>query len=172
MIDILAIAILVVTTHATSADMPRIEENPNIDMAGFLDLSAEAAQQRATRRVSEADFIRMSQEPGTIVLDARSKAKYDLLHIRGAVHLSFPDITVESLARQIPDRSTRILIYCNNNFENAEQAFPTKMPAAALNLSTYISLYTYGYRNVYELAPRLDPATAQLQFESSESTTD
>ena len=35
----------------------------------------EAAQHRATRRVTEADFIRMSQEPNTMVLDARSNPK-------------------------------------------------------------------------------------------------
>ena len=66
---------------------------------------------RKTHRVSEDDFIKMSEQPGTIVLDARSKAKYDMLHIKGAINLSFPDITVESLKQTIPDKNTRILIY-------------------------------------------------------------
>ena len=79
--------------------------NPAIDMDGYLKVSREAAQHRATRRLSEADFIRMSREPGAIVLDARSKEKYELLHIRGAINLSFSDITVESLKRTIPDKS-------------------------------------------------------------------
>src|SRR5204863_10136117 len=83
-----------------------------------------------------------------IVLDTRSKQKYDELHIKGAVNLSFPDITVESLATMFPDKNAKILIYCNNNFKNAEDAFPKKMAEASLNISTYISLYTYGYRNV------------------------
>jgi len=34
-------------------------------------------------------------------------------------YLSFPDIAVESLQKTIPDRNTRILIYCNNNFRDA-----------------------------------------------------
>ena len=140
--------------------------NPAIDMDGYLKVSREAAQHRATRRLSEADFIRMSREPGAIVLDAR-KEKYELLHIRGAINLSFSDITVESLKRTIPDKSTRILIYCNNNFKNAEEPFPSKLPRASLNLSTYIALYTYGYRNVYELAPLVDPKTSTLTFESA-----
>src|SRR5436190_23124615 len=89
--------------------------NPAIDMDGYLRVSREAAQHRATRRLSEADFLRMSREPGTLVLDARSRPKYDLLHVKGAVNLSFPDIAVESLKRTIPDKSTRVLIYCNNN---------------------------------------------------------
>ena len=148
------------------------KDNPKIDMARFLEISTQAAEHRASRRVSEDEFIRMSREPGTIVLDARSQEKYDLLHVRGAIHLSFPDITIESLARLIPDKQTRILIYCNNNFENAEQAFPTKMAPAALNLSTYVSLYTYGYENVYELAPLLDVATAKIQFDSKGAASD
>lgn len=136
--------------------------NPAIDMDGFLMLSIEAAKHRASRRIGEREFLRMAAEPGTIVLDARSKAMYDLLHIEGAVNLSFPDITVESLAKLIPDKATRVLIYCNNNFVNAEAAFPSKLPAASLNLPTYISLYTYGYRNVYELGPLLDARTTAL----------
>jgi hypothetical protein len=90
---------------------------------------------------------------------------FDELHIADAVNLSFPDITVESLARAIPDRSMRILIYCNNNFANAEGPFPLKMAAASLNLSTYVTLYTYGYRNVYELGPLIDIDRSLLLFE-------
>ena len=141
--------------------------NPAIDMQGYLKVSNEAARYRATRRVSEADFLRMSREPGTIVLDARSKEKYDLLHVNGAINLSFPDITVASLAATLPDKNARILIYCNNNFVNNQPAFPTKMATASLNLSTYIALYTYGYRNVYELAPLLDADTTKLQLVAS-----
>lgn len=36
-----------------------------------------------------------------------------------------------------------------------------------MNLSTYVALYSYGYRNVYELAPLLDIKTSTLEFESS-----
>src|SRR4030095_6951756 len=85
--------------------------NPNIDMQGYLKVAADAAEYRESRRVTEEDFIRMSHEPGTIILDARSREKYDLLHIKDAVNLSFPDITVESLNRVLPDKNARILIY-------------------------------------------------------------
>ena len=124
-----------------SAQAPDPLRNPAIDMEGYLKVSREAAQHRATRRVTEADFLRMSEEPNTIVLDARSRAKYDELHVKGATHLNFSDITIESLARLIPGKNTRILIYCNNNFRNAESPFPVKMVTASLNLSTYIALH-------------------------------
>lgn len=152
---------------AVAAERTAIPNNPAIDMPGYLKISQEAAKLRQSRRVTEEEFKRMSQEKGTIVLDARSKEKYDLLHIKGAMHLNFSDITVESLNRMIPDKNTRILIYCNNNFKNAEQAFPTKMPTASLNLSTYIALHTYGYKNVYELAPLVDLDKSKLTFTSN-----
>jgi hypothetical protein len=155
-------AALCLAAPGTPADPPPPPVNPNIDMDGYLSVAREAAQHRASRRVSEADFVRMSQQPGTIVLDARSKEKFDLLHIRGAINLSFPDITVASLRQSIPDRSTRVLIYCNNNFWGFEDAFPSKLPRASLNLSTYIALYSYGYRNIYELGPRIDPKQSKL----------
>ena len=139
--------------------------NPRIDMAAYLKVAEEAAAHRETHRVTEAEFLRLMREPGTIILDARSREKYDLLHIRGAINLSFPDIAVASLERALPDKNARILIYCNNNFVNDERAFPTKAPAASLNVSTYISLYTYGYRNVYELGPLLDVNKTTLPLE-------
>lgn len=141
--------------------------NPAIDMKSFLRVSEEAAQHRETRRLTEEEFIRMSQEPGTIILDARSNQKYEELHIKGAINLSFPDITIESLNSLIPDKNTRILIYCNNNFRGAEGPFPSKIARASLNLSTYITLYSYGYKNVYELGPLADIKTSKLEFESS-----
>ena len=142
------------------------QDNPAIDMPGYLRIANEAAAHRATRRVSETEFIRMSGEPGTVILDARSKEKYDQLHVKRALNLSFPDIAIETLRAAIPDAGTRILIYCNNNFANAEGPFPAKLASASLNLSTYIALYNYGYRNVYELAPLIDLRSSQLEFES------
>jgi len=139
--------------------------NPEIDMEGFLRSAAEAARHRASRRVSENDFLKMSREPGTIVLDARSKQRFDELHFKGAVHLSYPDIAIDSLRRMIPDKATRILIYCNNNFRNAQGPFPSKLPSASLNLSTYTALFTYGYRNVYELGPLIDIRSTKLPFD-------
>jgi hypothetical protein len=41
------------------------------------------------------------------------------------------------------------------------------MAIASLNLSTYISLYSYGYRNIYELGPLLDVQTTKLELVSS-----
>lgn len=163
-----AFAVIVLTTFAISAQKAVNIPNPSIDMKGFLELSAEAAKHRETRRLTEDEFIKMSKEAGVVILDARSITKYNELHIRGAVNLSFPDITVESLATMFPDKNARILIYCNNNFVNAEDAFPRKMASASLNLSTYISLYTYGYRNVYELGPLLDVKTTKLALVSSD----
>ena len=141
------------------------QDNPAIDMPGYLRIANEAAEHRAVRRVSEAEFIRLSREPGTVILDARSREKYEELHVKGAVNLSFPDIAIETLRAAIPDMATRVLIYCNNNFANAEGPFPAKLPSASLNLSTYIALYNYGYRNVYELAPLVDLRRSQLEFE-------
>src|SRR4030095_3259906 len=164
---ILAILCLLVAAPAALAAGDAAVDNPAIDMQGYLRLSNEAARYRETQRLSEDEFIRMSREPKTIVLDARSREKFDELHVKGAINLSFPDIAVASLRAAIPDKSTRLLIYCNNNFTGAVSAFPTKLPMASLNLSTHIALYSYGYRNVYELAPLVDIKASKLQFESS-----
>src|SRR5262245_38014146 len=151
-------------TASAAQQVQQAPVNPAIDMEGFLRVSALAARHRASRRVSQEAFARMSREPGTVVLDARSRDRYDQLHVRGAIHLAFSDIAIESLHKTIPDKSTRILIYCNNNFLGAEGPFPSKLASASLNLSTYIALYNYGYRNVYELGDTLDIRQSTLEF--------
>jgi phage shock protein E len=138
------------------------KENPAIDMWGFLEDAQQAASRRELRRLTEEEFLAMSREPGTIVLDARSRDKYDERHVAGAVSLPFTDFTADALARVIPTKETRVLIYCNNNFENDESAFATKSFRASLNLSTWVSLHTYGYLNVYELGPRLDVKATKI----------
>ena len=143
----LLLSLLLATAVAAPApadgDAAAAIPNPQIDMPGFLEAAQAAAEHRRTHRVSEEEFLRMMAEPGTLVLDARSAEKYGQLHVRGATNLSFPDITIESLARVVPDPGTRVLIYCNNNFSGAEKPFPAKMVSASLNLSTYVALYDY-----------------------------
>ena len=81
------------------------------------------------------------------------------------MHLSYPDFTAEALARVIPSKATRILIYCNNNFITDEKALMRKAIPASLNLVTYPTLYIYGYDNVYELGPRVELEKSKLEFE-------
>src|SRR5687767_15830743 len=86
-----------------------VHANPAIDMKGHLEVAREAAAHRQSRSVTEEEFIRMSREPGTVILDARSRDKFEELHVKGAINLPFPDIAIESLKAAIPDRNTRIL---------------------------------------------------------------
>lgn len=152
------------------AEEPAGIANPAIDMDGHLRMAAEAAKHRQSRRLSEDEFLAMMAAKGAVLLDARSSDKYAELHIAGAVNLPFPDITIASLALLLPDKNTPVLIYCNNNFVNAEKAFPSKAPRSSLNVSTYITLYDYGYRNVYELGPLLDAQTTRIPFDGTSRT--
>lgn len=142
--------------------------NPLIDYDAFTRDVVEVGTLRESRRVSEAEFVRMASEPGTVVLDARTERLYRLRHVKGAVNLAFPEFTEETLARVIPGRDTRVLIYCNNNFRGAPESMPLKRVASALNVSTFVSLHAYGYRNVYELAPAVDVRESILEFEGEE----
>lgn len=137
--------------------------NPEIDARQHLRITTQALEFREDRRVDETEFLRLAREDGAVILDARSADKYAQLHVQGAISLPFTDMTVESLAAVLPDKDALVLIYCNNNFSDAKQAFPTKRASASLNLSTYAALYDYGYRNVYELAPLLETTTLPME---------
>jgi len=156
------------------------------DYDAFKKLVDEVESHREARMVSLERFNSMSKLDSTIILDTRSKAQYDLKHIKGAIHLNFADFTQLNLFNIAPNKNTQILIYCNNNFLNDQIAFPTKaampidfeiMDAArelddlgitmALNIPTYINLYGYGYRNVYELKDLISVYDQSVEFEGT-----
>lgn len=140
------------------------DANPRISYNAFLATAMEVHQVREKRRLSEERFIAVSRTPGVVILDARSKERYDQLHIQGAINIPFPDLSEETLARMLPDKQQVILIYCNNNFVNAPKAFESKRMGASLNVPTFITLHSYGYTNVYELGPLLDVNTTRISF--------
>ncbi len=139
----------------------------NIDYPGFVQLSNEVQQYRQQRMVSLKEFVNMSKEAGTIILDTRSKEAYNGKHLKGAVHLNFSDFIEAKLARVIPSKDTRILIYCNNNILNDPISFRGKSMPLALNIPTFINLYGYGYKNIYELANLVPVEHPDLVFEGT-----
>jgi hypothetical protein len=124
--------------------------------------------ERESHRLTEDAFLAAMKESGVVVLDARSSTMYRLRHITGAVNLQFTDFTAGTLAAALPDKTAKVLIYCNNNFLGDQVALTSKMPTASLNLSTYTSLKSYGYANIYELGPLLNVSTTKIPFEGTE----
>jgi phage shock protein E len=156
---------------ASADEIPTVIENPLIDYGAFQSGVERVGATREKHRVTEREFVRMSRDPSTVILDARSAGKFVMLHAKGAINLSLPDITAEELAKVIPSKSTRILIYCNNNFANAPEAFPSKDLSASLNVYTMNVLFAYGYTNVYELGPLIDIRKSIIPFERAAAVT-
>jgi rhodanese-related sulfurtransferase len=154
----------------------------------FKGLVAGVETHRASRLVDLNTFMKMSKEPGVIILDSRSTFRFERIHVKGARHLAFTDFTQDNLQKVIPAFETKILIYCNNNFDGNQKDFASKvaLPRAkpdnavatqfaaqakpimmALNIPTYINLYGYGYRNVYELNELVNVHDPRIAFEGS-----
>src|SRR5262245_32449459 len=112
--------------------------NRLIDYPAYLKIAQQAQAPRERRRVTEEQFLSLAARPGTIILDARSESKFKLRHIKGAINLPFTEFTEATLARAIPSKNRRVLIYCNNNFLGSPVAFAAKASAASLNISTYV----------------------------------
>jgi len=168
LMSLAACASVLISAHLVAEPAPAPIPNPLIDYAAYREAVRRVEPIRATRRLSEADFLRMSRQPGVVLLDARSGPMFQRLHVAGATNLSYPDFNAASLAGIIPSKDTPILIYCNNNFLGSPVAMASKVARASLNVSTYVALYSYGYTNVYELGPLLDVKTTRLPLEGSE----
>lgn len=182
-----ALTILLIsgTVPAQNTPYPKAK----VSFEDFKNLVADVEAHRAQRLIDLNTFLKMSRNPGVIILDTRSTFRYERLHVKGARHLSFTDFTQDNLGTVIPSFDTPILIYCNNNFEGNQTDFASKIarPTArssgraisaqitaqakplmmALNIPTYINLYGYGYRNVYELNELVNVNDPRITFEGS-----
>jgi len=156
-----------------------------VDYDDFKNLVSELEKQRENHLVSLDVFLKMAKEENTVVLDTRSDFRFNRKHLKGAIHLDFTDFTQENLLTLIPDPNTRILIYCNNNFDGDPIDFASKMSKPktkietqilsnrkpimlALNIPTHINLYGYGYKNIYELDELVNVNDPRIQFEGTE----
>lgn len=161
-----AIACLFIATGAT---LGAVEDPPaQIDTTGFVAVTQEALAHREQRLVDVPRFLELLAQPGTVLLDTRSAAAFERKHIAGAVSLPFADFTADKLARLIPDPTTTILIYCNNNIIGGPPAFETKALPLALNIPTYIHLFGYGYREVFELDRAVALTDQRIRFAGSD----
>ena len=157
-----------------------------VSFSDFKNLVVSVEKVRAKRVVSLDRFLELSKQSGTIILDSRSDFRFDRVHLKGAKHLAFTDFTQDNLQKVIPSFDTTVLIYCNNNFKGDEVDFASKIgrtkPSGvvgsqieeqgkpimlALNIPTFINLYGYGYRDVYELGELVDVKDPRIQFEGS-----
>lgn len=156
-----------------------------VDYDDFKNLVLDLEKNRAERLVSLDVFLEMAKGENTVILDTRSDFRFNRKHLKGAIHLDFTDFTQENLLVLIPDTNTKILIYCNNNFNGDPIDFASKMakPAAsletqilsnrkpvmlALNIPTHINLYGYGYKNIYELDELVNVNDPRVKFEGTE----
>lgn len=184
---IVAWSIMLVVAHVVLADDTKYAK-AKVSFDDFKGLVAQVETHRASRLIDLDTFLKMSKEPDVIILDSRSAFRFERIHLKGARHLAFTDFTQANLQKVIPSFETRILIYCNNNFDGNETDFASKIasprPKAenalakqiagqekpimmALNIPTYVNLYGYGYRNVYELHELVSVKDPRIVFAGS-----
>ncbi len=184
---IVAVSVMLMATNAGLAQVTNYPK-AKVSFDDFKALVAAVEPHRAIRLIDLNTFIKMSKEPGVIILDSRSTFRFERIHVKGARHLAFTDFTQDALAKVIPSFETTILIYCNNNFDGNQTDFASKVALPlpkpdkavatqfaaqakpimmALNIPTYVNLYGYGYRNVYELHELVKVNDPRIAFEGS-----
>lgn len=156
-----------------------------VDYEDFKNLVSELEEQRENHLVNLDVFLKMAKEENVVILDSRSDFRFNRKHLKGAIHLDFTDFTQDNLLKLIPDTNTKILIYCNNNFDGDPIDFASKMAKPktnietqilsnrkpimlALNIPTHINLYGYGYKNIYELDELVNVNDSRIMFEGTE----
>jgi hypothetical protein len=169
---VLLIAAIPLAVVAISPGEDRQQPSFACDYDGFLELAKRMQGHRDQHLLDLERFVAMAQEPGTIVIDARSEKHFEAAHIAGSVNLPYTAFSAQALQEKVPDHSTRILIYCRNNLIDSSKPnngagfdIPfRKERIVGLNIPTVITLYAYGYENVWELNSVIDIADTEVRL--------
>lgn len=177
----ISILLLLIVTGKAQEEPKKEYLKAKVSYSDYEELVKEVKKHRENRLLNLDDFLKKSIEPKVVILDTRSKKMYDSKHIKGAIHLNFSDFTESNLKALIPHKNTTVLIYCNNNFDGDEINFMSKSIKVvdnskskeltlALNIPTYINLYGYGYKNVYELDELVTLFDKRIKYEGTSIT--
>ena len=171
-------SVIVQSVSIDEAERPNATPETNIfpetQFAAFLSTARRLQAERPSHLVRLDRFLEDAAAPGTVVLDTRSKSAFDAIHLAGAINVEFADLSAESVAAVVPSKDTRVLIYCNNNFEITEEAaiaeLGAKILAHALNIPTHTTLARLGYDNVGELSESVAVDDSRLSWEGVNAT--
>ena len=53
------------------------------------------------------------QTPPPILLDAREWSEYKVSHLKNAIYIGYDEFKIESIQKKIPNKNTRIVVYCS-----------------------------------------------------------
>lgn len=71
-----------------------------------------------------------------IVLDARELSEYEVSHLQGSIHVGYDNFDIETVTKEIIDKSTKIVVYCSLGIRSEDIAEDLKK---------------VGYTNIYNL---------------------
>lgn len=87
-----------------------------------------------------------------IILDVREQEEHDSGHIHGAVLLPVESIDEYSAAEVIPEKDTKVLIYCRSG-NRSQTASSTLAELGYTNIYEFGSINTWPYEAVRKVLP-------------------
>jgi phage shock protein E len=159
--------------------LPVHRGSPLIDFDGHRKLAAEAGAHRQKRLIGWKEFQERANRPlglyssRAIILDTRDRSVFAAGHIKGAVNLPLPDFDEGNLTDllgrdmggaqtlMMPYYEREILLYDGDSLAGTASTEEAQIP---LPLQTFITLYGYGYKNVYELGEAVDRNLPEVEW--------
>lgn len=81
---------------------------------------------RQTKGIEEVNYYQAMQilrnAPNSILVDVRSPQEYREFHLQGAINIPLYDITSSNMRKEIPNKETTIITYCQIGKRSKEAA--------------------------------------------------
>lgn len=113
---------------------------------GHREFYSEAIKTEASHGIKTAKAIEVAawmKDDSVTLVDLRSREAFAVSHIDGAVNIPATELTDEELKKVIPEKKTRVVVYCDYNLAPVRSIAVTTLGAPAI--------YQLGYKNIYRL---------------------
>ena len=148
---ILRFLILLLLIPSGASAVPPVPQGTYKDYARHHRDALALAEIHKERLITPQQLLDMMQDPNTVLIDVRDIERYAKSHIKGAKNYSPFIFSDKEFQELVPDKETKIILYCDNGLSYIAGPPKKNMRAISLTSLAFPYLYTLGYHNLYEL---------------------
>lgn len=144
MVLYISLLLLVFSASMSRADESRQESVLQTHVSRPLTVDEfRAALPEKAEELDMDGFLKLKEAKEVVVLDVRSKEKYERRRLKGSLNAPLTDLTEKNLPQLAPDKETPVVLVCDYSFQ------PVRM--IAMTLQAYPVLKANGYKNIHRL---------------------
>lgn len=91
--------------------------------------------------IGAPELLKLKEAGPVVLLDVRSRESFAQRHLKGSINIQLTDLTEAALLKNIPDRTTPVVLICDYSFEPVRMIAMTLQAHPVLAAQKFTSIY-------------------------------